>query len=160
MNVQPSLAQCFLANQMRMVARSGKMAYEASEYAERCSRHWRGWSLMFFRAHNMGAGHWVQLTLTRLVRSMDPVPISQEAEERWLRAFFGDDRPMVRTDLATSDFGRRMGTRHYRLFTDSDYKNPRIPQKEVSVEPDPDDRTLSELCTTTGDSDSCSGSGD
>lgn len=120
----------------RRIAKTGLQARIGTEYLGRCAK-WHpdvGTHITFARYHNPGQGYWVQLTLTRRTAQFDPLQFTPHYEESWLLAFFGPDRNMVRTDLASSDFGRRMGTRHYRLFTDETFKRPYIPQRDLILD--------------------------
>jgi hypothetical protein len=123
---------------MKAVARTGVASLVASDYLEKCQRYDQETlcGLLFARYHGTHQlvrgriGYWVQLTLTPRAPSFEFVGLSPKMEEQWLFAFFGQDRPKVRTDLATTEFGRSKGIRHYRLFTDERYRDPYVPQLE------------------------------
>lgn len=137
---EPTAHQLRVAAAMRAVAKTGVSGVGASEYIERCSRYdeQTGCFLTFARCHgnwegpgeNPRFGFWVQLTLTRRDKAYRPLPWNRELAERWVLAFFGEHRQMVRTDRATSGFGMMMNAHHYRLFLDEKFANPFIPTGE------------------------------
>lgn len=135
MRSYPSEHQLAVAARARAVAKTGVQRRVTDDYIGRCyHKAPPDTVLTFARYHNPGYGYWVQLTLTRRTAACEPLPMTEAYIESWVYAFFGEDRRLVRTDRASGAFGRRMGTLHFRLFTDENFRNPYQPARDVILD--------------------------